>query len=170
MARPMILYQADHPVHWSPVFVGGKSGNLDHDDDTRRRLVTSVTTPVFDRRNHSVRVANLLGIVGTDVPIEEIKKMIPQHRLGANAYSFIVDNNGRILYHPDLRPLSDNGDYVASLKPKYHSIDLAEVELPENFEGIIEGYEENSFRNVSCFNKFLICLVLILRVCSIDAV
>lgn len=54
MARPMVLYQADHPVHWSPVFVGGKSSNLGRDNENKRRLVTTVTTPVFDRRNHSV--------------------------------------------------------------------------------------------------------------------
>lgn len=54
MARPMVLYQADHPVHWSPVFVGGKSSNLGRDNENKRRFVTTVTTPVFDRRNHSV--------------------------------------------------------------------------------------------------------------------
>ncbi|XP_055682494.1 voltage-dependent calcium channel subunit alpha-2/delta-3 [Lutzomyia longipalpis] len=131
MARPMVLYQADHPVHWSPVFMGGKSAVLGRDGENRRRLVTAVTTPVFDRRNHSQREANLLGVVGTDVPIEEIQKMIPQHKLGVNGYSFIVDNNGRILYHPDLRPLSDGSQYSAKLKPKYTSVDLTEVELPE---------------------------------------
>ncbi|ALC39821.1 CG4587 [Drosophila busckii] len=131
MARPMIMYQADHPVHWSPVFVAGKSGGLGRDSEYQRRLVTTVSTPVFDRRNHSVRVANLLGVVGTDVPIEEIRKMIPQHKLGPNGYSFIVDNNGRVLYHPDLRPLSDGNQYIDMLKPKYASVDITELELPE---------------------------------------
>lgn len=131
MARPMIMYQADHPVHWSPVFVAGKSGGLGRDSEYQRRLVTTVSTPVFDRRNHSVRVANLLGVVGTDVPIEEIRKVIPQHKLGPNGYSFIVDNNGRVLYHPDLRPLSDGNQYIDQLKPKYASVDITELELPE---------------------------------------
>lgn len=56
MARPMVLYQADHPVHWSPVFLGGRSGGLGRDNENKRRLVSTVTTPVFDRRNHSVRL------------------------------------------------------------------------------------------------------------------
>lgn len=120
MARPMVLYQADHPIHWSPVFVGGKSGNLGELNEKTRRLVTTVSTPVFDRRNHSVRVANLLGVVGTDVPIEEIIKLVPQHKLGANGYSFIVDNNGRIMFHPDLR-LAVNmtiiPDYIHTPRP-----------------------------------------------------
>lgn len=24
LARPMVLYQHDHPIHWSPAYVGGK--------------------------------------------------------------------------------------------------------------------------------------------------
>lgn len=24
MARPMVMYQNDHPIQWTPVFVGGK--------------------------------------------------------------------------------------------------------------------------------------------------
>lgn len=81
MARPMVLYQADHPVHWSPVFLGGRLTQLGTDSENRRRLVTTVSTPVYDRRNHSQRVANLLGVVGTDVPIEDIKKMVPQYKV-----------------------------------------------------------------------------------------
>lgn len=88
--------------------MGGRSGNLGELNEKKRRLVTTVSTPVFDRRNHSVRVANLMGVVGTDVPIEEIIKLVPQHRLGANGYSFLLDNNGRILYHPDLRIAVNN--------------------------------------------------------------
>lgn len=84
MARPMILYQADHPIHWSPVFVGGKSGNNGYVNERQRRLVTTVSTPVFDRRNHSVREANLLGVAATDVPIEEIVKMIPQYKVSGS--------------------------------------------------------------------------------------
>jgi hypothetical protein len=28
LARPMVLYQHDHPIHWSPAYVGGKVRNL----------------------------------------------------------------------------------------------------------------------------------------------
>lgn len=87
MARPMVLYQADHPIHWSPVFIGGPSGNIGYVNEKQRRLVTTVSTPVFDRRNHTVRAANLLGVVGADVSIEEIVKMIPQYKV-SNAVVF----------------------------------------------------------------------------------
>lgn len=80
MARPMVLYQSEHPVHWSPVFLGGHSSKMNVFEN-KRRLVTTVSTPVFDRRNHSSRVANLLGVVGIDVSIEDIQKMIPQYKV-----------------------------------------------------------------------------------------
>nr|XP_034193445.1 voltage-dependent calcium channel subunit alpha-2/delta-3 isoform X3 [Osmia lignaria] len=124
LARPMVLYQHDHPIHWSPVYVGGKSGR--YGKESFGQLMTSVTAPILDRRNHTVKTANLLGIVGTDVPIEEIQKLVPPYKLGVNGYSFVVDNNGRVLYHPDLRPL-----YEETLKPTYISVDLSEVELAE---------------------------------------
>ncbi|XP_046753352.1 voltage-dependent calcium channel subunit alpha-2/delta-4 isoform X1 [Diprion similis] len=130
LARPMVLYQHDHPIHWTSVYVGGKSNR--YGEEGNGQLMTSVTAPILDRRNHTVRVANLLGIVGTDVPVEQIQKLVPPYKLGVNGYSFIVDNNGRILYHPDLRPLPGNIDYDETLRPKYVSVDLSEVELAEH--------------------------------------
>ncbi|KAL0901338.1 hypothetical protein ABMA27_006618 [Loxostege sticticalis] len=127
LARPLVMYQTVHPVHWSPVYVGGRSSSLD--DDGMGQLMTSVTVPIFDRRNHTHREANLLGVVGTDVPVEQIKKLVPPYRLGVNGYSFMVDNNGHVLYHPDLRPLHTNEEYTETLRPLYSSVDLTDVEL-----------------------------------------
>merc|ERR1712226_852913 len=111
---------------------------------TGYRLMTSVSIPVFDKKNHTtienlgmkssaspelkhlkkVRIAELLGVAGTDVPIREIEKLTPPELLGVNGYSFAVNNNGYVLYHPDLRPM-----FQEILKPNYNSVDLAEVEL-----------------------------------------
>lgn len=86
--------------------------------------MTSVSIPVYNKKNHTVRIAELLGVAGTDVPIAEIEKLIPPYKLGVNGYSFAVNNNGYVLYHPDLRPM-----FQEILKPNYNSVDLAEVEL-----------------------------------------
>ncbi|CAL4135149.1 unnamed protein product, partial [Meganyctiphanes norvegica] len=75
-----------------------------------------------------VRVANLLGVAGVDVPIEEIQKLVPPYKLGVNGYSFMVNNNGYILYHTDLRPL-----FQDILNPNYNSVDLSKVELNNGF-------------------------------------
>ncbi|XP_018576080.1 voltage-dependent calcium channel subunit alpha-2/delta-3 isoform X2 [Anoplophora glabripennis] len=138
MARPMVMYQNDHPIHWTPAYVGGRADSFS--DDKHGQLMTTVTTPVFDRRNHSVRVANVLGVVGTDVSIDQIKKLVPPYKLGVNGYSFIVNNNGHILYHPDLRPLENNDLYEDTLEPQYISVDLNEVELVENENGPRENH------------------------------
>ncbi|XP_072936977.1 voltage-dependent calcium channel subunit alpha-2/delta-3 [Epargyreus clarus] len=127
LARPLVMYQTVHPVHWSPAYVGGRSSNLA--DDGMGQLMTSVTVPIFDRRNHTKREANLLGVVGTDVPVDQIKKLVPPYKLGVNGYSFMVDNNGHVLYHPDLRPLHTNEEYTETLRPLYSSVDLTDVEL-----------------------------------------
>nr|CAD7262603.1 unnamed protein product [Timema shepardi] len=141
MARPMVMYQNDHPIQWTPVYTGGKASNIQSESDTDGQLMTSVSTPIFDRRNYTRRVANLLGVVGTDVPIQQIKKLVPPYKLGVNGYSFIITNNGHVLYHPDLRPLvtyvkcGDGFQFQETLKPEYNSVDLTEVELVDTDGG-----------------------------------
>ncbi|KYM97596.1 Voltage-dependent calcium channel subunit alpha-2/delta-3 [Cyphomyrmex costatus] len=135
------------------------------------KLMTSVSMPVFDRRDNAVRflfiqhhkagagersilgdrnkrgwqtmIANLLGVAGTDVPIDEIEKLMTPHMLGVNGYAFIVTNNGFILIHPDLRPV-----FQGILKPAYNSVDMAEVELMDHDMGSRE-FDEGiiMFRN-----------------------
>ncbi|XP_042866584.1 voltage-dependent calcium channel subunit alpha-2/delta-3-like isoform X9 [Penaeus japonicus] len=131
------------------------------------RLMTSVSVPVFDRKKTSnitervlvneavwkkkkreVRTANLLGVAGTDVPIREIEKLVPPYKLGVNGYSFMVNKNGYILYHPDLRPVHEEANaevlrksrdkrkwFQDILKPNYNSVDFAEVELIDHDSG-----------------------------------
>jgi len=149
MARPLVLLRETHPVRWTGVYADievpndrslwviglkkpttrkrirelqGKEGSF-----KGYKLMTSVSIPVYNKKNHTVRIAELLGVAGTDVPIAEIEKLIPPYKLGVNGYSFAVNNNGYILYHPDLRPM-----FQEILKPNYNSVDLAEVELVHN--------------------------------------
>lgn len=97
------------------------------------RLLTSVSIPAFDRkanRDNTTRRANLLGVAGTDVPIDDIRKLTLPYKLGVNGYAFIVSNNGYIILHPDLRPV-----YQGHLKLNYNSIDLTEVEILDDGRG-----------------------------------
>jgi len=68
---------------------------------------------------------SLLGVAGTDVPLDDINRMALPYKLGVNGYSFIVSNNGYVLLHPDLRPMDDN---YGELKENYNSVDLTEIE------------------------------------------
>lgn len=97
------------------------------------RLLTSVSIPAFDRkgnRNNSTRKANLLGVAGTDIPIDDIRKLTLPYKLGVNGYAFIVSNNGYVILHPDLRPV-----WQGHLKENYNSIDLTEVEILDDGRG-----------------------------------
>ncbi|XP_054278254.1 voltage-dependent calcium channel subunit alpha-2/delta-3-like isoform X3 [Macrosteles quadrilineatus] len=116
-------------------------------DTKKYRFMTSVSMPVFDRRETAnvkigrdcsehdptcpkptqMKVAYLLGVAGTDIPIEEINSLLAPHWLGVNAYAFIVTNNGYILVHPDWRPV-----FQGILKPNYNAIDMTDVELMDD--------------------------------------
>ncbi|KAK9720898.1 Neuronal voltage-dependent calcium channel alpha 2acd [Popillia japonica] len=90
------------------------------------------------------RVANLLGVAGTDVPIEYIQRLMMHHRFGVNGYAFIVTNNGYILIHPDLRPV-----FQGILKPAYNRVDVTEIEVmdddsdPRDFSDEIKELRRN---------------------------
>lgn len=43
-----------------------------------------------------VKTANLLGIVGTDVPVEEIQKLVPPYKVRINAFFYQLFNAGCI--------------------------------------------------------------------------
>ncbi|GAB6031325.1 hypothetical protein CHUAL_009112 [Chamberlinius hualienensis] len=118
---------SDYPDD-SPVTEAPKSFEeiaVNEDDKPKYRLMTTVAIPVFDRSNKTKRIAHILGVAGTDVPIEEISKLATPFKLGVNGYAFAITNNGYILFHPDLRPFENS-----ILKPDYNSVDLEEVELP----------------------------------------
>ncbi|XP_054010963.1 voltage-dependent calcium channel subunit alpha-2/delta-3 isoform X2 [Hylaeus anthracinus] len=138
VARPMVLQDVVHPVVWTHAYA---DITLHEDEDVLEdpstlnstawqeyRLLTSVSTPVFDRkgnkRYNNTRLAHLLGVAGTDVPIDDIRKLTLPYKLGVNGYAFIVSNNGYVILHPDLRPV-----YKGRLKLNYNSIDLTEVEI-----------------------------------------
>ncbi|XP_048489046.1 voltage-dependent calcium channel subunit alpha-2/delta-3 isoform X2 [Plutella xylostella] len=107
--------------------------------NSQYQLMTSVSMPVYDlRHNESVeengqkemRIARLLGVAGTDVPLSEIQALMTPYKIGVNGYAFIVTNNGYILIHPDLRPV-----FQQILKPSYNSVDMIEVELFDDDRG-----------------------------------
>ncbi|XP_061394784.1 voltage-dependent calcium channel subunit alpha-2/delta-3 [Musca vetustissima] len=140
------------------------------------KFMTTVSMPVYDRRENAnitelvlinealwelqtreTKVANLLGVAGTDVPIRDIKRLLSPFLLGVNGYAFIVTNNGYILFHPDFRPIFQG--YI--LKPAYNSVDMIEVELldddrpPRDFNPVLLTIRD-SIINQSTGSKWML--------------
>ncbi|XP_015684625.1 voltage-dependent calcium channel subunit alpha-2/delta-1-like, partial [Protobothrops mucrosquamatus] len=69
-------------------------------------LVISGTLPVFNLTKDQNNVQNqlILGVMGVDVSLEEIKKLTPRFTLCPNGYYFAIDPNGYVLLHPNLQP------------------------------------------------------------------
>ncbi|XP_050454891.1 voltage-dependent calcium channel subunit alpha-2/delta-3 isoform X2 [Cataglyphis hispanica] len=139
VARPLVLQGVVHPIVWTHVYADitlGKGENIEEDPSILNttswqeyRLLTSVGTPVFDKRSNRDNVTHvtedkLLGVAGTDVPIDDFRKLTLPYKLGVNGYAFIVSNNGYVILHPDLRPV-----YKGQLKLNYNSVDFTEVEI-----------------------------------------
>jgi len=51
------------------------------------------------------KIASILGAVGTDVPIQQLKNLAAPFRLGVNGYAFATTQNGFIIMHPRWDPL-----------------------------------------------------------------
>ncbi|KAF4093540.1 hypothetical protein AMELA_G00003140 [Ameiurus melas] len=102
--------------------------------------MTTVAMPVFSTKNETKNQGILLGVVGIDIPIQDLMKTIPRHKLGIHGYVFAVNNNGYILIHPNLRHLYQNGQ--KRRKAHYSSVDLSEVEWEDT-----DNYLRNAMVN-----------------------
>ncbi|XP_061583320.1 voltage-dependent calcium channel subunit alpha-2/delta-2a isoform X2 [Cololabis saira] len=97
LGRPMVLAgPRAKQVQWTNVY----------QDALGLGLVITGTMPVFNLTVDTESSQNqlILGVMGVDVAINEIKKKTPTYRLGANGYTFAIDPNGYVLLHPNLQP------------------------------------------------------------------
>ncbi|RLW01960.1 hypothetical protein DV515_00007551 [Chloebia gouldiae] len=97
LGRPMVLAgEQAKQVQWTNVYL----------DALELGLVITGTLPVFNlTREQNGKVNQLiLGVMGVDVSLEDIKKLTPRFTLCPNGYYFAIDPNGYVLLHPNLQP------------------------------------------------------------------
>ncbi|XP_062990292.1 voltage-dependent calcium channel subunit alpha-2/delta-1 isoform X2 [Elgaria multicarinata webbii] len=97
LGRPMVLAgKQAKQVQWTNVYL----------DALELGLVISGTLPVFNLTKDQYGKQNqlILGVMGVDVSLEEIKKLTPRFTLCPNGYYFAIDPNGYVLLHPNLQP------------------------------------------------------------------
>uniref|UniRef100_A0A665V353 Calcium voltage-gated channel auxiliary subunit alpha2delta 1 n=1 Tax=Echeneis naucrates TaxID=173247 RepID=A0A665V353_ECHNA len=101
LGRPMVLADKKaKQVQWTNVYL----------DALELGLVITGTLPVFnktktkDDRNGEHQNQLILGVMGIDVSLDDIKKLTPRFTIGPNGYYFAIDPNGYVLLHPNLQP------------------------------------------------------------------
>ncbi|CAG06904.1 unnamed protein product, partial [Tetraodon nigroviridis] len=96
LGRPMVLAGSEaKQVQWTNVY----------QDALGLGMVITGTLPVFNLTMKGGSQNQLiLGVMGVDVHLDEIKRLTPRYNLGANGYIFAIDANGYLLLHPNLQP------------------------------------------------------------------
>uniref|UniRef100_A0A8B9GBP3 Calcium voltage-gated channel auxiliary subunit alpha2delta 2 n=1 Tax=Amazona collaria TaxID=241587 RepID=A0A8B9GBP3_9PSIT len=135
LGRPMVLAgNRAKQVQWTNVY----------QDALGLGLVVTGTLPVFNLTEDSSDRKNqlILGVMGIDVALNDIKRLTPRYNLGANGYVFAIDLNGYVLLHPNLQPQIINFREPVTL-------DFLDAELEdENKEEV--GRPRGSFWGTCC--------------------
>ncbi|XP_016045797.1 voltage-dependent calcium channel subunit alpha-2/delta-1 isoform X4 [Erinaceus europaeus] len=98
LGRPMVLAgEKAKQVQWTNVYL----------DALELGLVITGTLPVFNitgQVENKTKNQLILGVMGVDVSLEDIKRLTPRFTLCPNGYYFAIDPNGYVLLHPNLQP------------------------------------------------------------------
>ncbi|MDU5081335.1 HD domain-containing phosphohydrolase [uncultured Tissierella sp.] len=63
-------------------------------DALENKLITTISRPIYNKNGE------LLGVVASDISMEEIIKIVEDTKIKDLGYSFLIDNAGNILAHP----------------------------------------------------------------------
>ncbi|XP_030646340.1 voltage-dependent calcium channel subunit alpha-2/delta-1 [Chanos chanos] len=133
LGRPMVLGQAKQ-VQWTNVYL----------DALGLGLVITGTLPVFnktaskeDGSQNQRQNQLILGVMGVDVSLDDIKRLTPRFTISPNGYYFAIDPNGYVLLHPNLQPkkrirnrrIRLNNKYPITFHEEPVTLDFLDAEL-----------------------------------------
>ncbi|XP_023811673.1 voltage-dependent calcium channel subunit alpha-2/delta-1 isoform X3 [Oryzias latipes] len=139
LGRPMVLADKQaKQVQWTNVYL----------DALELGLVITGTLPVFNRtkmfddRYGEHQNQLILGVMGIDVSLDDIKKLTPRFTIGPNGYYFAIDPNGYVLLHPNLQPkkrirnrkLRLNKKYAVTFHEEPVTLDFLDAELENDIK------------------------------------
>uniref|UniRef100_A0A3B4CVV6 VWFA domain-containing protein n=1 Tax=Pygocentrus nattereri TaxID=42514 RepID=A0A3B4CVV6_PYGNA len=130
LGRPMVLADAKQ-VQWTNVYL----------DALELGLVITGTLPVFNKtksKEDGSRNQNqlILGVMGVDVSLDDIKRLTPRFTIGPNGYYFAIDPNGYVLLHPNLQQSVDTIN-MKKKNPKFQepvTLDFLDAELENDIK------------------------------------
>lgn len=95
------------------------------------KLVVSILHPVRDG-------GALIGFVAIDLFLDTLPQIMESYKLGQSGYTFLLDNNGTMMYHPDK-------EYVMKRKLGEMAGDLGQLaaQLDKNEAGLMFGKDDN---------------------------
>ncbi|XP_053572489.1 voltage-dependent calcium channel subunit alpha-2/delta-1 isoform X2 [Bombina bombina] len=139
LGRPMVLAgEKAKQVQWTNVYV----------DALELGLVITGTLPVFNLTtdHNGKRNQLILGVMGVDVSLEDIKKLTPRFTLCPNGYYFAIDPNGYVLLHPNLQPKNiDVGTSLISLRNRRPDVQNRKSQEPVTLD-FLDAELENEFK------------------------
>lgn len=114
----------------------------------------NLSAPYVDARTGSVAVTIarplynegiITGAVAIDIMIDDIYKMMSEYKVGENGYILILNQNGKVIYHPELN-ISRETDIADA---DYYLSDMKNVILSGQ-SGVVE-YETNNRKNYMAY-------------------
>jgi len=67
-----------------------------YEDALGSGLVATVSKAIFDKKG------TLLGVAALDIMLENLKKLVLETRILKSGYAFIINNEGKYMFHPDI--------------------------------------------------------------------
>lgn len=93
-----------------------------YEDASTGKLVVTIATPYNDPSG------NMIGIIGTDLSLDNLITFFSQITIGEHGYITVYDSDRNIIYHPDSSVLMSN---------------LSDVEYSQNMKSLLENRENS---------------------------
>ncbi|MBN3315448.1 CA2D3 protein, partial [Atractosteus spatula] len=127
LSRPKVIDQ-EHDTIWTEAYIDSTIlSNQDLLFFLSPVLMTTVAMPVFSTKNETRNKGILLGVVGTDVPVQELMKTIPKYK-NLIAHYFLFFQMHNLILSLLFFLFYNYEEGKKRRKPNYSSVDLSEVE------------------------------------------